>query len=221
MSPVMDWQFMANRKEDNGLRQLITQNGFFLDETISALQKEIRRGNEKSAMMLALEMIPRYEKYMWRRLLVITVEDIGPGNPNAHVQVRSLRDSYFEFRAENKSGTARLLLANAIIIMCRSPKSRMGDHLQCTASVDWHNGQLEIPDYALDKHTAKGRRAGRDVEHWLMEGCKLVPEAELDDPHKEQAQKNWMAGWKGPEIGGKPTKGNDPDPEDPGQADLF
>jgi hypothetical protein len=33
-----------------------------------------------------------------------------------------------------------------------------------------------IPDYALDMHTARGSKMGRDLQHFLEEGAKLIPE---------------------------------------------
>ncbi len=201
------------------MRFLKTDRGLPLDEAISALQKEIRRGEERKAYVVALEMLPRYEKYLWRRLLVITMEDISIGNPNAHLHVRSLRDSYFEFRGEGKTGTARHALANAILIMCRSSKTRIADHLQCVASVEHHKGVAVISDYAVDKHTARGRQMGRDPKHWLDEGCRLIPAAPIDDPHATEAQDNWIGGWKGPDWGKLGNGKAKEDQADPGM--LF
>ena len=103
--------------------QVFTQNSYGLDEIISALQKDIRRGNEEQALYWALELLPRYEVYLWRRLAVICNEDIGIANPEILVQVQVLRAQYFEFREQGKDGTCRLILANAILLMCRSPKA--------------------------------------------------------------------------------------------------
>ena len=33
----------------------------------------------------------------------------------------------------------------------------------------------EIPDYALDMHTMKGKAMGRGLDHFRSEGAKLVP----------------------------------------------
>lgn len=56
------------------------------DEVISALQKEIRRGHTENACRLAYELIltsPELEEKMWRRLMVVSVEDIGMGDKQA------------------------------------------------------------------------------------------------------------------------------------------
>ena len=35
--------------------------------------------------------------------------------------------------------------------------------------------RYDIPDNALDKHTARGRRMGRGIEHWLQHGIAVTP----------------------------------------------
>lgn len=173
-----------------------TQNGYDLGEVISALQKDIRRGEEQGAMYWALELLPQFEAYLWRRLVVIANEDIGIGHPPIFVTIAVLRDQFFEFRERGRNGTARLILANAILTMCRAPKSRISDHFQRFMVEAWQNGeQRPIPDYALDKHTKRGRNMGRrDADHWLSEGCLLKNPADVDDPYQDIAEDHWRNG---------------------------
>lgn len=192
-----------------------TQNGYALGEVISALQKDIRRGNEEQALYWCLEMVPRYEMYLWRRLLVIVNEDIGIANPDLMVQVAALRAQFFEFRELGKDGTCRLILANVILLMCRSPKVRTADHFQRVVTQQWvdmaaASQQLAIPDYALDKHTARGKRMGRGFEHWVDVGCELANPAEVEDPYRERAEGLWRAGKdSAPKWGKRKKKGGD------------
>ena len=70
-----------------------TRNGLAADEVISALQKSIRKGKERAACEFAYEMYissPQLLEKMWRRLLTISVEDIGMGDPMAAVLVNNL-----------------------------------------------------------------------------------------------------------------------------------
>ena len=63
-----------------------TRNGYAGDEMIAMLQKAIRRGKEDDALHAAYEMYitsPQFEEKLWRRLLCISVEDIGFGDPQA------------------------------------------------------------------------------------------------------------------------------------------
>ena len=77
-----------------------TQNNFNADEIISGLQKSIRRGIEEDAVSIAFEMYitsEELEEFMWKRLMVISVEDIGFGDLNAPVLIKTLNDMRREF----------------------------------------------------------------------------------------------------------------------------
>lgn len=190
-----------------------TNQGYPLGEVISALQKEIRRGDEEAALYWALELLPRYEMYLWRRLIVICNEDIGLGNPDVLVQVPALRAQFFEFRGQGKDGTCRLILANAIMLMCRSPKARTADHLQRVVTQQWtednaNETRRAIPDYALDKHTLRGKGLKRGFDHWLDVGCELAQPAGIEDPYQERAEALWRAGKNdAPKWGKRSRKG--------------
>ena len=195
------------------------QNGYSLGDAISALQKEIRRGNEYEAMYWALELVPRYEVYLWKRLLVIANEDVGIANPTVLLLVPSQREVYFGFREEGRDGSARLVLANTILAMCRSPKSRIADHFQCVVNQDRLHGQvLDVPDYALDKHTARGKSMGRGVQHWREEGCVLRPQSDVEDPYEDRAYEYWDGDFVKTRWGKRGARGQKAGPE---QASLF
>jgi hypothetical protein len=208
-----------------GNADIITRFNRPLDEVISAIQKEIRRGNEDTAMAFCLELVPRFELYLWKRLLVIVMEDIGIAEVDLIVRVRALRDTYFEFREEGKSGSARLALANTVLMMCRATKSRLADHFQCSISSNLaHRGAPPIPDYALDRHTRRGRSIGRDVTHWLEEGCHLDGlDTYVSDPYKETAEAQWASGWRGEDWGKRKAKGRtvQDDSYEPEQVPMF
>ena len=70
-----------------------TKNGLDADLVISAMQKCIRRGEEDLAMRMAYELYITstfHEEKMWNRLLVIPVEDIGFGDTQAPVLVKTM-----------------------------------------------------------------------------------------------------------------------------------
>lgn len=72
-----------------------TRNGFAADEIISSLQKAIRRAMEEQACQYAYELYvsgPIFLEKLWRRLLTISVEDIGFGNLNAAVYVNTMNE---------------------------------------------------------------------------------------------------------------------------------
>jgi replication-associated recombination protein RarA len=83
-----------------------------------------------------------------------------------------------------KNDSSRLFLVHAVLYLARSPKSRIVDNLlNIVYNAD---ERLEIPDYALDMHTYRGRKMGRGLEHFFAEGAKLVNQA-LEDPYEKKA----------------------------------
>jgi replication-associated recombination protein RarA len=177
-----------------------TRSGLKVGDVSSAIQKTIRRGDERLALRFALEFIPRYERYFWRRLAGIAQEDIGISAMDVIMFVTHQENQYFLWREDNRKGgtnrdgKCRLILANTIMAMCRAPKTRLADTMQCAVSQAMLHGWVpEIPDYVFDKHTQKGRQMGRGVDHWREEGCILIPDAELPDPYADEAY-DWWAG---------------------------
>lgn len=92
---------------------------------------------------------------------------------------------------KRKNSAWRISLENAIRALSRARKSRQGDHFQAAVLDSIQSGQKpEIPDWAVDKHTGRGKRMGRGVDHWLEQGTVLKPPAE-PDPYEERAHTHW------------------------------
>lgn len=145
------------------------------DEVISALQKEIRRGHTDNACRLAYELIqtsPELEEKLWIRLMVISVEDVGLGNPQATLLVKTLYDMHEKF---SLGALDRPLFAiHAVRFLSESEKDRSSDEL-----INWikqTDTTPEIPDYAIDMHTKRGKEMGRDLRHFYDEASKVAPE---------------------------------------------
>ena len=165
-----------------------TRNNLAGDEVISGLQKSIRRGNEKAACEYAYEMYitsPQFEEKLWRRLLAISVEDIGMGNPQAAVMINSLNQMRREFQY-NESDRA-MFFFHAIRYLCQSEKDRSSDLLKNIVIKNFAMGYVpEIIDVALDKHTTRGKQMVRGSEHFLHEASKVIPQAEVTNTYKEE-----------------------------------
>lgn len=159
--------------------QVKTRHGFAADEVISALQKEIRRGHTENAALLAYEMAttsPELEDYLWYRLLVISVEDVGCGDLQAPVLIHTLYQMNQRFG--HRGGEYLLFITHAVRTLCAAPKDRASDEM-----INWLKHAVEdegmrptIPDYALDMHTARGQAMGRGPRHFWEEGSQLSPE---------------------------------------------
>ncbi|MFR8460184.1 MAG: hypothetical protein ACLVEX_02950 [Ruthenibacterium lactatiformans] len=161
---------------------MTTRNGYAGDEMVAMLQKAIRRGKEEDALHAAYEMYitsPQFEEKLWRRLLCISVEDIGFGNPDAPNLVYTL----FKMRQEfpYNDGDRPMFFVHAIRYLCRQKKERSSDHVKNLLNHEFEVGtKFEVPDYALDMHTRRGREMGRDVYHFLTEASRVEPYYETE-----------------------------------------
>ena len=158
-----------------------TANGLAADEVISALQKEIRRGHAENAAVLAYEMLStsaELEAMLWRRLLVISVEDVGWGDLNAPQLVHTLCQIAERFERAGHPPDRGLFAIHAVRYLASRPKDRSSDEMYgwIQKAVAAGDVQPVIPDYALDRHTAQGQALGRGRKHFYEEAARLEPE---------------------------------------------
>lgn len=145
------------------------------DEVSSALQKMIRRGKEYEACYFAYLLHQSgYGEYLWRRLITITSEDIGSGDLYAPLIVNSLHQSWQAWHKHSKAPelTKFFMVVHAVLYLCRCGKNRENDNLLNLIHTHFEDGQrLEIPEIALDVHTAKGKaKYGRLGQ---KDGCEM------------------------------------------------
>lgn len=161
---------------------ITTRNGYAGDEMVSMLQKSIRRGLEENALRAAYEMYitsPQFEEKLWRRLLAISVEDVGFGDTNAPVLINTLNQMRKEFPYND--GDRPMFFVHAIRYLCRCRKERSSDHVKNLLIRAFGRGEKwEVPDYALDMHTRRGREQGKDVYHFLTEASRVENTMELE-----------------------------------------
>lgn len=156
--------------------ELKTVNGYDFFECSSAMQKCIRRGLEDDALFWAVELYEsNYVEYVWKRLKIISSEDVGLARPGISTDVQSLYEMHKELskKKDDNNQPWRLFLVHAVMLLCRAPKTRIVDwaliyHWGC------HKKMLRpIPDVALDKHNERGRQMNRGWGHFFEEGTKL------------------------------------------------
>jgi replication-associated recombination protein RarA len=156
-----------------------TVHGFMADELISALQKSIRRGLVENAVLVAYELFAsgtEFEDQVWRRLEIISVEDVGMGRPDAPVIVRALDE--LRRRAVRESPDRLIYLVHAVRLLALSPKDRTSDEMAnwVRQVVDAGTARPEVFDDALDMHTRRGQEMGRDFFHWFTNGARVENE---------------------------------------------
>ncbi|MBI4370008.1 MAG: hypothetical protein HY547_07250 [Elusimicrobia bacterium] len=155
--------------------RLRSGNDFY--ESISALQKYLRRGKELEAFSVGVDLCTSgYDGACWKRLCIIAVEDVGLANPSVVVLVNNLAQMWDRLKQKG-NGKGKLpetnILALAVIAISRSPKNRVADDLAYFVELDRKEGKVpEISSYCLDGHTKRGR-------------TKLIEQA-------KQEKRNWM-----------------------------
>lgn len=167
---------------DDPWTRMQTVHGFAADELVSTLQKSIRRGLVENAALVAYEMFasgPEFEDQVWRRLEIISVEDVGCGRIEAPVLLHALDD--FRRRAARESPDRLIYLIHAVRVLALSRKDRTSDEMAnwVRQAVDGGSSRPEVFDVALDMHTRRGQEMGRDFRHWFTEGARV--DNEVDD----------------------------------------
>jgi len=167
-----------------------TVKGYDYYEVVSALQKSIRRGKLEQAMYWGMELHESgFIGHAWNRLFIIATEDIGIANRGLQSELWSLRQIYDKINTGKKGKDVNYMhFTHAIVLMCKSKKSRLVDHISIAFYNLWRgtpkdlNTQfIPIPDYALDKHTKKGKAKGRDWKYFFSNGSLLEDGIETEE----------------------------------------
>lgn len=179
--------------------QITTLNGYDMFEVVSAFQKEIRRSNEKNAMYWGVELYNSgFIPYAWKRMIIMSTEDIGLAYPNAPVIINALYEQYQKLSEAkgDKKGQNRLPYTQAILFLVRCPKSRHTDwalnyYFDSHLFVD--TKMMPIPEYALDIHTRRGKQKGKTINDFFNEGSLLENHQEQpnEDFYKDTCKKRW------------------------------
>jgi replication-associated recombination protein RarA len=133
-----------------------------------------------------------FHSMVCNRLEVISHEDIETVAAPWIVPFVAAATTQSKERYASKLGEARLMIGNAIRLLCHAPKSRKGCHFAAAVGLRsmLEDFAPEIPDWAHDQHTYTGRAKGRGIEHFRKEGAKLVPPAKPDQ-YEDEAYRLW------------------------------
>jgi hypothetical protein len=159
-----------------------TKRGYNVHEVISALQKAIRRSQPEAAAYWVVELDQSgHSGWAWNRLLCILSEDVGPAAPLGLVaDVKALHRIWADGK-DKKAGSGGLAIIHATLLLAMAPKNRLANYLAIVLASD-HAERLEIPDEALDRHTQRGKKMGRGMEHFMTDAALLIqPDLEAGD----------------------------------------
>jgi replication-associated recombination protein RarA len=143
--------------------KLTSPRGIPVDQLVSVLQKDIRRGNVDNAVLAAYEMLSTsadVAEHLWRRLKLIAVEDVGMGQPLAPLLLNCLHDN---FRATPGGDT--MMAVHAVRLLATARKDRTSSEHADLVAAKVERGELvvSVPDYALCVHTRAGQEMGRGL----------------------------------------------------------
>ena len=113
-------------------------------------------------------------------------------------------------------------MAHAVLRLATAQKYRLANWALLVESSD-HADRREIPDFALDRHTARGKRMGRDMDHFVSEAAWLADYfGDLSALEEEYRQRFRQISENDPNLPDNPWPENqpalNPDPEDQAQT---
>jgi replication-associated recombination protein RarA len=161
--------------------KIMSPRGIPVDQLVSVLQKEIRRGHVDNAVLAAYEMLSTsadVAEHLWRRLKIIAVEDVGMGEPLAPLLLNSLHEN---FRAIPDGAT--MMAVHAVRLLATASKDRTSAEHADLVAAKVERGELvvTVPDYALCVHTRAGQEMGRGLTQWWENGAQVRHELETAD----------------------------------------
>ena len=161
--------------------EMLTKSGYNFYDMASALQKGIRRGDFNLAGVAARELLGKYNKYLWKRLLIISAEDCYGIMTK---EIVALYHAYQECEGGKGEGGG-IFVAKAVMLLCMALKNRDACYFACNfmndeATInpedipvtDFSDCSLlddKIPDYVYDCHTLKGKRSGKTVRDMIID----------------------------------------------------
>lgn len=157
---------------------LLTKDGYDFYEMSSMLQKAIRRGDYQRAGFAANQLIDKYRKYLWKRLLIISAEDCYGIITKEIVGLKLADDE------TGKNGN--IFVSKAVCLLCEAKKNRDACYFACNYMTDANlldpseihddcpidQCALQdgiIPDWVFDVHTLKGKMRGKTIEDMIKD----------------------------------------------------
>lgn len=158
---------VIDKEEMGNSLQMKTQNydhnGDGHYDLVSAFQKSIRGSDTDAALYYLAQLCESGDlPAIFRRLLVIAYEDIGLANPAA------CQHTTAAVQAANMVGLpeARIMLANAVIELCLSPKSNSAISAIDAALEDVKNKKNDpIPAHLKDSHYKGAKKLGHGLDY--------------------------------------------------------
>lgn len=159
----------------------MTKKGYNLFDVASALQKSVRKGLIDDALYWAFELYnSNFEKYLWKRLLIMTTEDVGLADKDAMQTAMLFYDNYKALKELDTHERVRPTMAT-VYVLVHAKKSGFLNWLWGSENDSHGTRNLPIPDYALDNHTRRGKAKGKTIMDFFNYGSLLANHTPIDD----------------------------------------
>ena len=132
-------------------------------DILSAFQKSMRGSDPDAAVHYLARLCEAGDlPSICRRLMVCACEDVGLAYPQIIPIVKACVDAAFQVGLPE----ARIPLADAVILVCNSPKSNSGNAAVDAAIADIRAGRVgEVPRHLKDSHYTGAAKMGRGLTY--------------------------------------------------------
>lgn len=132
-------------------------------DILSAFQKSMRGSDPDAAVHYLARLCEAGDlPSICRRLMVCACEDVGLAYPQIIPIVKACVDAAFQVGLPE----ARIPLADAVILVCNSPKSNSGNAAVDAAIADIRAGRVgEVPSHLKDSHYTGAAKMGRGLTY--------------------------------------------------------
>lgn len=171
--------------------KISTKKGYDFYECSSALQKAVRRNDERTALYFMVELFNSgYAEYVWKRLKIFVSEDIGLAEPTMAAHIHALYSFYQEhLKKKDPKKEERIFLTHAVLSVCRAKKSRLCVWNCYTIWRSHMDTDMPVPDCALDMHNLRGKQKGRGMEHfWYGDDEDTLGGSHLENHDKQDGE---------------------------------
>lgn len=158
----------------------------------SALQKAVRRSDERRAAAYSYELVRSgYHGHLWKRLRTMCLEDVASHDPVMLLVLRyeELAEDFGKF-----DWGGEVAAISAAIALARAESSREADWARWWfQTVAEERGKDDaddkyqyptIPDESFDKHVSHERSKGRGMDHFVLHSSRVTDESELGQEWK-------------------------------------
>lgn len=142
------------------------------DVWINAFYTYMFMGDEHSALIIGMDLLRRNEiESIWKIIRMVALQKCCVSNSEIVSAVKSLQELFTILKANgNKRNEENLQFVHAILLIsrCQENDTKFHDNLY-----NRERKRLDIPDWALDMHTRRGKMKGRGNDYFYTDSAKI------------------------------------------------